>query len=276
MDSGNVVFRNPAWALIRDLIGERTGMHFDQDSMELMALKISDLMAERDIDSPLDYFYLIKYEGAEGHEWLNLINAISVRETYFWRERDQLRVLAEVIVPSLAKTTSGPLRIWSAACASGEEPVSIAMALAEAGWLNRISVEIHGSDMSPAALAAAERGIYRERAFRSLPEDMRQRYFTPAADGWKVRADIHRRIQWHRVNLTVESDIDDLARSRVIFCRNVFIYFSEATIRKVVRMYAERMPRPGYLFVGAAESLLRVTNQFQLQQIDGAFVYVSE
>jgi chemotaxis protein methyltransferase CheR len=244
--------------------------------MELMVSKVSELMAERGIDSPLDYFYLVKYEEAVGGEWLNLVNAISVRESYFWREHDQLRALVNVVIPCLADSTRKPIRIWSAACASGEEPVSIAMTLAETGWLDRIPLEIHASDLSPFAIATAERGVYRERAFRTLPPDLRQRYFTPAGQDWKVNADLHRRIQWHHANLTNESDIDQLARSHVIFCRNVFIYFSEATIRKVVKVLAERMPRPGYLFVGAAESLLKLTSQFQLQQIEGAFVYVSE
>jgi chemotaxis protein methyltransferase CheR len=252
------------------------GVFYDQDNLDLMVSKLSELMAERDIDSPLDYYYLLKYEGEAGSEWSQLHNAVSVRETYFWREIDQVRTFVEFIVPLLTTKFSEPLRIWSAACAHGEEPLTIAMALDEAGWFDRIPVEIHASDISPAAICAAQRGVYRERAFRSLPRDLRDRYFKPVPDGWEVNADLRRRITYRRANLANKPDIEDLARARIIFCRNVFIYFSESVIRNVVKTYAECMPRPGYLFVGAAESLLKFTTQFQLEQIEGSFVYVKE
>ena len=238
--------------------------------------KFSDLMIERGIDSPLDYYYLLKYEAATSDEWSNLLNAMSVRETYLWREMDQIRALVDVLVPQFSARFSEPLRIWSAACASGEEPISIAMALDQAGWLDRIPIEIHASDMSPAAICAARRGVYRERAFRSLPPELRARYFARHSEGWQVVPEIHRRIVWHSANLTKRSDIEGLASSRVIFCRNVFIYFSEATIRRIVKMYSEYMPHPAYLFLGAAESLLKFTTQFQLKEMGPAFVYVKD
>jgi chemotaxis protein methyltransferase CheR len=256
------------------MIGERIGLYFDQENFNLMVDKISNLMAEQGIDSPLDYYYFLKYEGKLGPEWSKLMNAISVRETYFWREIDQIRAFVDVLTPSLAETFLEPLRIWSAACATGEEPISIAMALDQAGWFDKIPVEIHASDLSSAAICAARQGIYRERSFRNLPEQLRQRYFARVSDGWQVDKNLHRRIVFHQVNLTNKSEVQDLARSRVIFCRNVFIYFSESAIRKVLKTYAECMPRPGYLFVGAAESLLKFTTEFQLQQIKESFVYV--
>src|SRR5690349_16847191 len=165
-----------AWTLIRDLVHERCGIHFEDNNLDLMMDKISDLMAERDLDSPIDYYYLLKYEGEESGEWTNVLNAITVRETYFWREIDQVRALVDVLVPELSASFREPLRIWSAACASGEEPISIAMALDQAGWFARIPIEIYASDMSPAAMCVAERGIYRERSFRRLPAELRDRY----------------------------------------------------------------------------------------------------
>src|SRR5438552_1272541 len=107
--------RNAAWMLLRDLINERTGIYFDQNSLDLMMDKITALMAERDFDSATDYYYFLKYDGESSGEWPNLLNAISVRETYFWREIDQIRAFVDVLVPQLSSTVSGPLRIWSAA-----------------------------------------------------------------------------------------------------------------------------------------------------------------
>ena len=269
--------RNAAWTLIRDLIHERSGIYFDANNLELMMNKILDLMAERDVDSPLDYYYLLKYEGETSGEWPNLLNAVSVRETYFWREIDQINALVDVIVPQVVQTSKEPLRIWSAACASGEEPYSIAMALDQAGWFDRIPIEIYASDMSPAAICALQRGTYRERSFRNLSPRLRERYFTQVSgQTWEVASEIRRRVVPRRANLTERADIQDLSRARVIFCRNVFIYFSETVIRKVVKTFEECMPEPGYLFLGSAESLLKFTTRFRLQEMGKAFVYMKD
>jgi chemotaxis protein methyltransferase CheR len=266
--------RTAAWTLLRDLINERTGIYFDQNILDLMIDKLSGLMSERGVDSPTDYYYFLKYDAEASGEWSNVVNAISVRETYFWREFDQIRALVDVLVPQLCERFSEPLRIWSAACASGDEPLTIAMALDQNRWFDRHPIEIFASDISQAAICAAQTGLYRERAFRNLPSELRSRYFTRGSEGWEIDPQIRRRIVWRRANLTSRPDIEDLARCRVIFCRNVFIYFTEDVIRKVVKVYEESMPRPGYLFLGAAESLLKFTTKFQLEEIGDAFVYV--
>jgi len=203
------------------------------------------------------------------------MDALSVQETYFWREVDQIHALVNVIVPEyFATQPQEPLRIWSAACASGEEPLSIAMALNEAGWLKRAPIEIYGSDASPSAIAKARRGIYRERSFRNLPPTLRLKYFTKEQEGWRIAPELQARVQWETVNLLAEAEVVRFASSQVIFRRNVFIYFSPDSIRRVVKLLSEHMPSPGYLFVGDSESLLRVTTDFELQEIGGAFVYV--
>ena len=274
--NGRAAVRHQAFVLLRDLIRERTGIYFDENSMDQMRDKIGTLMSERGIDSPIDYYYLLKYGQAanDDDEWPSLLNAISVRETFFWREFDQIRTLVEVIMPMLSQRSGPPIRIWSSACATGEEPLTIAMALDQRGWFDRVPIEIYASDASSAALCAAQTGIYRERAFRNLSDEIRTRYFTRVEGGWKIDAGIHNRIRWRRANLMVESEISDLARTHVIFCRNVFIYFSEPGIRQTVKVFSERMREPGFLFLGAAESLLKFTTDFDLREIGGAFVYV--
>src|ERR1700761_1547769 len=119
--------RNSAWTLLRDLIENRTGLYFDDNMFDLLMDKLNGWKAERNIDLPIDYHYLLKYEGQHSGEWSSLANAISVRETYFWREADQIRALVNTVVPELSQTGARPIRIWSAASASGEEPLSIAM-----------------------------------------------------------------------------------------------------------------------------------------------------
>ena len=273
--SQNLALPEGTAALIRNLINERTGMFFDNGKSDLLIDKLSPLVIERGFSSYLDYYYLLKYDAGARVEWQNVMNALSVQETYFWREIDQVRALVETLVPQWhARNSGAPLRIWSAACATGEEPLTIAIALNEAGWFERTPIEIFASDASSKAIARAEAGVYRERAFRNLPPHLRERYFEPAGPDWRVNRDLHSRINWRLVNLMNESDVGPLASADFIFCRNVFIYFSESAIGRVVRSFARYIRPPGYLFVGAAESLLRLTTDFNLTEIDDAFVYL--
>lgn len=273
-----------AFLLLRDLIHDRLGLFYDEGKQDVLSDKLSPLVIARGFDSFLDYYYLLKYDEEAADEWRRVMDALSVQETYFWREVDQVRALAEVVAPRyFASHPITPLRIWSAACATGEEPLTIAMALNEAGWLGRAPIEIYATDASPAAIAKARTGIYRERSFRALPARLRDRYFTvvhqPANPGfesaqWRAAPWLQASIRWDVVNLVAASDMERVPPAHVIFCRNVFIYFSDAAIHKTVRAFGQRLLPPGYLFIGASESLLRVAGDFDLQDIGGAFVYV--
>jgi chemotaxis protein methyltransferase CheR len=273
--SQNLILPEGTSTLIRDLINERIGMFFDNGKRDLLLDKLSPLVIDRGFGSYLDYYYLLKYDASAPVEWQNVVNALSVQETYFWREFDQVRALVQNLLPQkFAQGGSSTFRIWCAACATGEEPLTIAMALNEAGWFEKASIEIFASDASSKAIERATQGVYKERAFRNLPADLRARYFKPEGSGWRVRSDIHSRIKWRVANLMEESQIAPLATVDFIFCRNVFIYFSESAISRVVRSFGKFIRPPGYLFVGVAESLLRLTTDFTLSEFDDAFVYV--
>jgi len=145
--------------LIRNLINERTGMFFDNGKGDLLMDKLSPLVIERGFSSYLDYYYLLKYDAAAGSEWQNVMNTLSVLETYFWREMDQMRALVRTMLPQWqARNPNSTVRIWSAACATGEEPLTIAMTLNEAGWFERTAVEIFASDASTNAIAQGRTG----------------------------------------------------------------------------------------------------------------------
>jgi chemotaxis protein methyltransferase CheR len=263
------------FVLLRDIVHERAGIFYEESNRDLLAIKLSSRMIELGFGSFLDYYYLLKYDAAAETEWQHLVNALTVRETYFWREIDHVRTLVDVLAPQHAADRPGaPLRIWSAACATGEEPLTIAMALHQGGWFDRLPIEIYASDISPQAIAQARRGIYPERSFRNLPAALRATYFAPEAGGWRIAPEIHARVRWSTANLIDAQAIAGLATASAIFCRNVFIYFSEAAIRKTLRLLFERMQAPGYLFVGVSEPLLRLTTDFELREIGGAFVYV--
>lgn len=277
VNTGSLGVTGGADRLLRDLIHERTGLFFDNGKADILTDKLSPLVIERGFTSLLDYYYLLKYDESARDEWSSVMNALSVQETYFWREMDQVRALVETIVPRWFEARDrGPLRIWSAACATGEEPLTIAMALNEAGWLARAPIEIRASDASPAAIEKARRGVYRERSFRNLSAELRAKYFTQEGETktWRIDAKLHAGVEWGVVNLMDEAEVAPRAAADIIFCRNVFIYFSNQSISRTVRTFAAHIRPPGYLCVAASESLLRLTEDFELREIGDAFVYV--
>ena len=258
-------------ALLRDLIAAHAGMHYDDGRLDILGDRLAPLAVERGFDSLLDYYYLLKYDSRGRSEWPRVMDALSVQETYFWREVDQLRALVDVrscraLVDAAADADAHLVRAvrdrrGTAVDRDGAD---------EAGWFDRAAIEIHASDASEAALARAARrplrrarrsGSCRRRRGTSISRARRE-------DEWMVKPELFRRVtSWTRVNIVAAE------RSRApwpaptsIFCRNVFIYFTPATVREVRRAWRDAMPSPGYLCVGAAESLLERDAGFELQE----------
>ncbi len=259
-----------------ELIHDRLGLVYDASRHEQLADRLAPLVVARGFGSFMDYYYVLKYS-EDPLEWQRVMDALAVPETYFWREVDQVRAIVEHVLPALVDAARGEtLRIWSVPCSTGEEPLTLAMLVDERGWFDRAPIEIVASDASPAAIVKARAGLYGSRAFRILPPGYRDRYFQPQPDGrhWMVSPALRDRVQYDVVNLQDGLAVAAHARVPVIFCRNVFIYFSRAVIERVVDRFARAMPRPAFLCLGASESLLRVTSEFELREIGGAFVYV--
>ncbi|HJX90546.1 MAG TPA: protein-glutamate O-methyltransferase CheR [Pyrinomonadaceae bacterium] len=270
----DLVAPNCTETILRDLVHERTGMLFNDEKGHLLLDKLTPLVIERGFQSFLDYYYLLKYDETAGDEWRRVLDVVAVQETFFWREMDQIRALVDILVPQWVERHRGePLRIWSAACATGEEPLTIAMALSEAGWFRKIPIEIQGTDGSEAGLKKAKCGLFRERALRNLPLAMRNKYFKQESEGWRIDPELQSRVKWDAANLVNGSQVSMYATVPFIFCRNVFIYFSNEMIRRVVHTFADYIQSPAYLFVGVSESLLKISNDFELLNIGEAFVY---
>lgn len=264
-----------AMGLLRDLVHDRTGLFYDDGRRDALADRLAGLVTEGGFQSFLDYYYFLRYDPGAAAEWGRVMDALSIPETYFYREVDQLKAVATVIVPELARRAVAPIRIWCIPCASGEEPLTLAMLLEEDSWFTRADIELHASDGSPAMIERTKRRRYRERSFRTLPVHLRERYFRRHGDEWEVDEALYRRVRsWSVVNLADRGEVERRARCDVILCRNLFIYFSPAAIRDTVAVFAAGMPVPGFLCVGASESLLRVTQAFELEDLCGAFVYV--
>jgi len=267
-------FAEPTFVLLRDLVAQRTGVYFADDKRDLLADKIADLLAAQGMASYLDYYYLLRYDADAERHWRALVDRLAVPETYFWRQPEHSLAVARVLAPRhFARRPRAPFRIWSAACCTGEEPLSIAIALAEAGLLDTRPIEIVASDASGAMIERARAGVYGERSFRALPAELRARYFRCEGRGWRVDPRLHERIRWTTANLVDPADVASLGDAQVVFCRNVLIYFGERTVAHVARLLADAMPDDGFLCLGASESLTRYSTAFTLVEVDGAFMY---
>jgi chemotaxis protein methyltransferase CheR len=260
--------------LLMELIHERLGLQYKPTDAEQVGDRLAPLVVARGLASFMDFYYVLKYS-PEPDDWLKVMDALAVQETYLWREIDQLRTVVDRLVPALVEAYRGrTVRIWSSACASGEEPLTIAMLLEEAGWFDRASIEVIASDASPMAIGRARKGDYTQRSFRNLPLALRDKYFVARDNHWSVVPELHRRVSYDVVNLVAEDQVARYASAPIILCRNVFIYFSDRSIARTVATFNQSMPSPAYLCVGVSESLLRRTSVFDLQEIGGAFVYV--
>jgi chemotaxis protein methyltransferase CheR len=258
------------FAILSSLIEERTGLHYDLAERELLADRVSPRALERGFDSLLDYYYFLRYDPEADAELALMVEALVVNETYFFREVVALKVAVDVFIPQLIREGVKP-RIWCAACATGEEPLTLAMLLDAAGLLDRVT--LLASDISGKALAHAKSGRYWRRSLRALPDGVTDRWLCEAGDGMQVAPRIQQAVQWQRINLLGEREFEALGQFDVVICRNVLIYFRDRTIEQVIKKIWQHLRPNGYLVVGASESLLRFDVPFSCEEQRGAFFY---
>lgn len=203
-------------------------------------------------------------------EWDILIEMLTINETYFFREDKQLFVLQNEIIPSFIGNNE-PLRIWSAACSTGEEPYSIAMIVHDAN--SALKVEITATDINKKVLAIAQKGQYKKSSlsFRRIPEQWLKKYFCESEQQYQVKESICEMVHFEYGNLLLP--IGDQEVYDVIFCRNVLIYFDEKTTQQIVEMFYSKLKKGGFLFLGHAESISTMKIGFDIYNKNGTFFY---
>ncbi len=259
------------FAITSQLIEDATGLHYDLKDADLLAERLSVRASELELTSLLDYYYFLRYDEQGPRELEALAELLVVNETYFFREADQLRVLVENLLPRALEDRPS-VRIWCAACASGEEPLTLAMMLEDKKILHRVTID--ATDISSRALKKAEMGTYSGRSLRALRDAERGRFFLEVGDGAvRVRDEIRAAVRFRRVNLLEFGRLADLGVFDVILCRNALIYFRDETVVRLVTRFAESLRPRGLLLVGASESLLRYGTVFDCEEHGGAFFY---
>ena len=265
----------PVFSILSSLIEARAGLHYSPTDQGLLAEKVSERALEAGFDSLLDYYYFLRYDPAGPSALDTLIEALTVHETYFFREHEQLRALVDgVLAPRLRLGL--PVRVWSAACSTGEEPLTLAMMLAERGLLAPPArVELVASDISQRVLERAQKGEFGRRSLRALPPGVDGRFLdvAPGGESATVRPELRERVRWQRVNLVDAAQVEALGTFDVVLCRNVMIYFSDETARRVVESLTQVLAPGGHLLVGTSESLLRFGTQLTCEEKGGAFFY---
>ncbi|WP_454715647.1 CheR family methyltransferase [Caulobacter segnis] len=258
---------------LREYLYRQTGMWFGETKRYYIERRLNDRLAHAGVDFA-GYMSLLRIDSDERQA---LVNAFTVNETYFYREEHQLACLGRDLLPDIVsrRLPGDKVRIWSLPCSTGEETYSIALWLLE-NWrmVDAYNIEIVGSDIDTHALEAARAGLYGERALARLPESVREGYFESAKrHRRKIIDDLRESVTFTHANLIDGVRLREQGAFDVIFCRNVLIYFDEASRLTAARNLYDRLTPGGYLCLGHTESMSRIDERFRVRRFDDAVVF---
>lgn len=257
-----------------EFLYNRVGIQLGEAKRYFIERRLFERFARTDSPSFAHYFGLLR---TDPHEVSAVISAFTVSETYFYREEHQLRCLTMDILPEIIrdKRPGDKIRIWSLPCSTGEEPYSIAIWLLE-NWdmVDAYHVEIVGSDVDGVALAAARAGHYGVRSLNRLPAPLLRDYFEPAQHGQRaIIRDLQESVIFTEANLVDPPSMQAQGVFDVIFCRNVLIYFDDASRARATRNLWTCLRPGGFICLGHTESMARINDQFDLRRFPSAIVY---
>ena len=256
----------------KQLIKGPCGLQFEGDDATRLAQALHERCTHHAVALPA-YLALVQRSASELQE---LVNLLTINETYFFRESAQIDWLVQHLAPRLLACSQGawPIRILSAACSTGEEPYSIALALWQkygdhaARWFT-----VLGGDIDSHALARARAALYSDFSFRGVPEQVRQRHFTRTAQGWQLAQPVREMVTFHELNLLAPVHDGALQDCDVVFCRNVSIYFDTPTRRTIQQGLAALLRDEGVLVIGLAETLANDLGVLPLVEDAGLFYF---
>ncbi|MBK9776393.1 MAG: protein-glutamate O-methyltransferase [bacterium] len=252
-------------AAYQKLLFDQTGIVLQDNKRALVEARVSLRLRALGMASFGEYLELLRQDRT-GEELVQLIDAVSTNVTHFFREDEHFQFLSEV-TEGWARQGTDRLRIWSAACSTGEEPYSIAMTVGTANGRRNADIRILATDISTRVLAEAEAGRYPEARLSTVPEARRRTCFTRVSAGgetlYEVKPELRRLVMFRRLNFKtmpypIRGTFD------VIFCRNAMIYFDRPQRERMVREFARLLKPGGYLLVGHAETLIGMSDCFRV------------
>ncbi|MDT8404493.1 protein-glutamate O-methyltransferase CheR [Sulfuriflexus sp.] len=264
------------YRLFSDFLEDACGIVLGENKHYLVTSRLQRLMDELNIPSLSE---LVKRMGSAGGKSLQvrIIDAMTTNETLWFRDSHPFDILRNDIFPELSRERSRPLKIWSAACSSGQEPYTMSMVAQEYGMANpgklARGVEILATDISKTVLEQARAATYDNMSLaRGMSEERKLRYFRDLGNRqWELRKEIRERVRFTELNL-MQSYLS-LGKFDIIFCRNVLIYFSADLKRDIIGRLARALNPRGYLFLGSSESLAGHSDMFDMIRSGGAVYY---
>jgi chemotaxis protein methyltransferase CheR len=270
------------FVLLRDFIYMRTGIFFTEKKKYLLEGRIAKRLQMLKVANFEDYVHLLKYGQQKHFEFEHLCNIITINETSFFRNEPQLTAfyqrLAKEVIDSKKALGNSTVRIWSAACSSGEEPYTLALIYLE--YLKPkypdLRFEIVGSDINTAMLDYAYKGVYGHYAVRSMPEVFVKKYFDNHEGLYQLHDDVRELVRFEYINLIDHQKMRQMTHFDFVFCANVLIYFDQKSKIQVVGDLYDSLNRGGYFYIGSSEMLHGVSTAFKLVSIPKATVYKKE
>lgn len=259
----------------REFFYRRTGIHFEDSKRYFVDKRLVDRMAITDSTTFNSWFSVLRSE-TSGTEMQALINAMTVNETYFLREDYQFAALVDSVLPEIvaAKRDRKPIRIWCMPSSSGEEAYSVAMVLLER-WpaLKDWDVEIISSDIDTDILTKARIGHYHQRSVQHVPPAWLAKYFARTADGWQIDDTLRGAVEFTRCNLCRPQETARYRDFDIVFCRNLLIYFDDASRRVAASAIYDALKPGGYVMLGHSESMSRISSLFRVRRFPDALAY---
>jgi chemotaxis protein methyltransferase CheR len=251
------------FAKICALMYDRFGIQIGPAKKHLVAARLADTLRRKSMRSYKEFLHHVASDST-GRELSVMVDALTTNFTSFFREREHFQFLSKHVLPGLRDRAK--IRFWSAGCATGEEPYSIACTLLEAFGPAHPPIEILATDISRRALAEARRGVYPAERFSDQPLAWRKRFLLRGDGKWqgwcRFKPDVHRMVRFDYLNLN--DAFPQAGTFNVIFCRNVMIYFDQPARQRLIVRLAEKLESGGYFFPGHAESLSGVEHNLQL------------
>ncbi len=249
---------------LKQFLKQRSGLVLSDEKQYLVESRLLPVARRSGFESLSELVTALR-KAPTGPLAVQVVEAMTTNESFFFRDKTPFEHFNQTMLPELmqSRATRRRVKIWCAAASTGQEPYSLAMCLKEAGAkVSGWNFEILGTDLSNEVLEKARSGIYSQfEVQRGLPIQHLLKYFTQQGDLWQINPDLRAMVQWRKLNL-LESLIS-VGEFDIIFCRNVLIYFDQATKVEVLHRLAKQMPEDGFLVLGAAETVVGLTDAFE-------------
>ncbi|WP_378954476.1 CheR family methyltransferase [Pelosinus sp. sgz500959] len=260
-----------------DLIYKRTGIWFETNKRYFVDKRLDERIAELGLENYREYYQHLKFS-TDQTEMQQLINRLTINETYFFRDFPQLQGFAEEVLLQVVKDKvaagNRKIKLWSAGCSTGEEPYTLAIILLEMlpepeTW----TIEILASDINTRVLDVARKGYYNSRSVKDVPTEYLERYFARYREMYILNNKVRNMVNFKVINLMEQHEMKLQVDYDFIFCRNVLIYFTPESRLNVLESYYRSLKRGGYIYLGHSESVARITDAFKMRRIGSSIVY---